>query len=225
MKLIRLVGERQIVNIYLDNVGINLDLNVTDEVLVAEAYRRKNHVNNLIADGWVRQSFFHYSSPMVCVRKKDGGLLLCLDYRKLNKKTILDKQPIPRIQDILDSLKGKKWFTTLDMSQAYHQRDMSENSRKYTAFSTLWSLYEWIQISYGIMNALAGFQRFINNCLFGLRDKVCTMYLDDIFVYSENFENQVLDVWNVLRCLRGKGVKLNPDKCQFFRKEIQYFAG
>ena len=74
------------------------------------------------------------------------------------------------------------------------------------------------------MNAPAGSQRFINNCLCGLRDKVCTAYLDDILVYSVSFTNHVDDVRKVLRCLRGKGVKLNPGKCQFFQKEIRYLG-
>ena len=210
-----------------------LQINLTDEIPVAEAYRRiprqlydevKNHLSDLLANGWIKQSYSPYSSPMVCVRKKNGDLRLCIDFRKLNKKTIADKQPIPRIQDILDSLKGQVWFTTLDMSQAYHQGEIHKNSRKYTAFSTPWSLHEWIRIPYGIMNAPAGFQRFINNCLCQLRDKVCTAYLDDILVYSKTFEEHIENVKKVLQCLRKKGVKLNPGKCNLFQKEIRYLG-
>ena len=133
-------------------------------------------------------------------------------------------QPIPRVQDILDNLHGQSWFTTLDMSQAYHQGELSDRSRKFSAFSTPWSLYEWVRIPYGIMNAPAGFQRFINNCLAHLSDDICCAYLDDILVFSKTFKQHEINVKRVLRCLRKKGVKLNAGKCSLFKKEIRYLG-
>ena len=89
----------------------------------------KAYLHDLIAQGWVRKSKSSYSSPVVCVRKKDGTLRLCIDYRDLNRKTHPDRQPIPRVQDIMDSLGGKSWFSLLDQGKAYHQGFMSEESR------------------------------------------------------------------------------------------------
>ena len=195
--------------------NFKLKIRLTDEVPVVEPYRKipphfyqevKDHIHNLLANGWIRQSFSEYSSPLVCARKKCGGLRMCIDYRKLNLKTIPDRQPIPRIQDILDDLHGNMWFSTLDMSQAYHQGELHEDSRKYTAFSTPWSLYEWIRCPYGIMNAPPGFQRFIFTCLANLIDQCCKAYLDDVLVYSKDFESHVQCLRKTLRRLQENGV-------------------
>ena len=229
--------EKDVFSRHKNDIGhikdFKLEINLTDKIPVTEAYRKiprhlytevKNHISDLVANGWIKQSYSPYSSPMVCVRKKGGGLRLCIDFRKLNKKTIPDMQPIPRVQDILDNLNGQSWFTTLDMSQAYHQGEMSNRSRKFTAFSTPWSLYEWVRIPYGIMNAPAGFQRFINNCLAHLSDDICCAYLDDILVFSKSFKQHKINVKRVLSCLRKKGVKLNAGKCNLFKREIRYLG-
>ena len=104
-----------------------MEINLTDNVPVTAAYQKippnlygevKNYIEDLRTNGWIRESYSSYSSPIVCVRKKDGSMRLCIDYRRLNAKTIPDSQPIPGIQDILDNLAGSKWFSTLDMSTA-----------------------------------------------------------------------------------------------------------
>ena len=232
-----LTDERKIFSTSKNDIGhipdFKLKIELMDKIPVSEAYRKiprqlydevKNHVNNLLANGWVRESKSAYASPMVCVRKKCGGLRLCIDFRRLNRKTIPDRQPIPRIQDILDDLGGNSWFSTLDMSQAYHQGEIEEESRKFTAFSTPWSLLEWVRIPYGITNAPPAFQRFINNCLAGLRDDICMAYLDDILVYSKSFNEHIVNIRKVFRCLGAKGVKLNPKKCVFFKREVKYLG-
>ena len=203
-----------------------MPINLMDNIPVSQPYRQipknlyeevKNHINNLLANGWIKKSQSPYASPMVCVRKKDGSLRLCIDFRKLNQKTIPDKQPIPRVQDILDGLGGQVWFSTLDMSQAYHQGEIREESRKFTAFSSPWSLYEWIRIPYGLTNpCFPCFQRYINDCLYNLRDRICVAYLDDILIYGKTFPEHCENVNKVLHCLKRKGIKLNSRKCNFF---------
>ena len=212
---------------------LKMQITLLDKTPVGEPYRKipkllyddvKTHINMLLTNGWITKSTSSYASPIVCVRKKDGGLRLCCDYRKLNLKTIPEQQPIPRVQDILDNLGGQKWFSTLDMSQAYHQGEMHADSRKYTAFSTPWSLYEWVVIPYGLRNAPQTFQRYMNDCLEEVRDKICIAYLDDILVFGETFEKHQENLETILHIFREKGIKLNGIKCEFCKTEIRYLG-
>ena len=216
-----------------DVPDLEMEINLSDNTLVVVPHRHiprplyeevKNFINDLIANNWVRESKSAYSSPIVCVRKKDQSLRLCIDYRMLNKKIIPDKQPIPRIQEIFDGLEGQEWFSTLDMAKAYHQGYVGEEFRKYTAFSTPWGIYEWIRIPMGISNAPPVFQRYINQTLAGLRDRICVAYLDDILIYGSTFEQHVENLRMVLQRLKAKGIKLRADKCHFFQKEVRYLG-
>ena len=216
-----------------DIPDFNMEINLTDNIPVKEAYRKiprhmyaevKNYIDDLVSNGWVRESGSSYSSPIVCVRKKDGGMRLCIDYRRLNAKTVPDAQPIPRIQDILDNLGGKRWFTTLDMSKAYHQGYIAEGFRHLTAFSTPWTLLEWIRIPFGLKNSPPAFQRYINQVLGDLKGSICEPYLDDILVHSETFEQHVQDLKKVLLRLLSRGVKLRGKKCAFAKQEVRYLG-
>ena len=216
-----------------DIQDFEMDIKLTDEIPVNQAYRHlprklyddvKNYLNDLIVNGWIRESDSPYASPIVCVRKKDNSLRLCVDYRRLNLKTIPDRQPIPRVQDLLDGLHGQRYFSTLDMAKAYHQGYVRDICRKYTAFSTPWALMEWTRVPFGLKNAPAAFQKYINKALSGLLDKVCLAYLDDILIYGRTFKEHKTNLRLVLKRLKSKGVKLRVDKCEFVKPEVRYLG-
>ncbi len=216
-----------------DIKDFQMKIDLEDDTPVREAYRRmprnlftevQDYVNDLLINGWIRESNSSYSSPIVCVRKKGGGLRMCVDYRKLNGKTRADSQPIPRIQDILDRLAGMKWFSTLDMSKAYHQGYIAEESRHVTAFATPWTLYEWLRIPFGLRNAPPVFQRFMNAVLGDLKGQICDPYLDDILCYSQTFKEGLKGLRIVLKRLRAKGIKLRASKCHFMKQEVRYLG-
>ena len=117
----------------------------------------KEWLDNLVLNGWIKKPTSSYSSSILCAKKPDGSLRMCIDYRDLNNKTLADRTPAPRIDDVLDNLGGKKWFSTLDMTKAYHQGYVEEKSRHYTP----WALYEWIRIPYGIWHMYLSWMIFL----------------------------------------------------------------
>ena len=147
---------------------------------------------------------------------------MCCDYRALNNKTISERHPLPRVQDAIDSLNGKEWFSLLDQQKAYHQIYLDPESHPLTAFITPLGLYEWVRVPFGLSNAPAEFQRYKENCFTDVRDKFAFPYLDDVLVYSDDFDSHVDHLRKVFQILRENGIKVKAKKCKLFQKQINY---
>ncbi|GFX27079.1 hypothetical protein TNCV_439851 [Trichonephila clavipes] len=178
-------------------------------------------VQKMLDEGIVQPSESPWSSPIVLVRKKDGSWRFCVDYRKLNSVTKKDVYPLPRIDDTLDCLKGAMFFSSMDLRSGYWQIEIDEADREKTAFITPEGLYEFKVMPFGLCNAPATFERMMDNLLRHFKWTMCLCYLDDIIVFSETFEDHLIRLRLVLKCLQEAGLKLNSKKCLFAAQEVK----
>ena len=180
----------------------------------------EEHVQGLMDQGIVRPSNSPYASPVILVPKHDGGVRMCVDYRKLNSVTRKDAYPLPRIQDILDEMGNSKIYTTLDLRSGYYQLPVKENSIPLTAFVTHHGLFEFTRMPFGLCNAPAVFQRCMQHTLRSVLGKFCRVFLDDIVVYSASKEEHHHHVQTVLKILEDTGFTLKSSKCTFSAGEV-----
>ena len=148
-------------------------------------------VDDMLSGGQIELSDSPWSAPVVLVTKKDGGTRFCVDYRWLNLATVKDTYPLPRIDDTLDMLAGKRWFSTLDLASGYWQVSLSPEARCKTAFATHSGLFQFRVMPFGLCNAPATFERLMDRVLQGLRWSRCLVYLDDIISFGTTFDDSL----------------------------------
>ena len=158
------------------------------------------------------------------INKADGSTRFCVDFRKLNEVTVGDCFPIPRIDDSLRALLGAKIFTTVDLTKGYWQVPVKESDREKTAFSCHRGLYEFNTMPFGLKGAPATFQRLMTNVLGEFNWKILLIYLDDVIIYSRSLDEHFEHLNRVFDKIRSAGLKLQPHKCTFARKQVRYLG-
>ncbi|KAG7295451.1 hypothetical protein JYU34_021634 [Plutella xylostella] len=213
--------------------SINLKPNSTP--VFVKPYRlphsQKNEINQqikqMLNDGIIEPATSEWSSPILLVPKKGGNngnkkWRLVIDYRKLNERIEDDKFPLPNITEILDSLSGAVYYSHLDLFSGYYQVNLSEESRKLTAFCS--GQFQMKRLPMGLKTSPSAFSRMITLAMSGLTYKKCFVYLDDLIVFGRNLDDHNKNLLDVFERLRQVNLKLNPSKCDFLKKEILYLG-
>lgn len=191
---------------------------------IADRTETTRQVQELLTKGFIRESTSPWAAPITLVKKKDNTKRLCIDYRKLNSITIDDKQPIPRIQDVIDQLHNSKFFSTLDVTCGYWHVPIDPVDVSKTAFVTHNGHYEWLVMPFGLKNAPSTFQRIIQKVLGNLLNHGTINYLDDIIVYSETLGKHFELLSTIFQRLKQHNIKLKLSKCNFVQLEVEYLG-
>ena len=165
-----------------------------------------------------------WASPIVLVNKRDGSVRFCIDYRKLNAATVRDVYPLPRIDDCLASLQGRLFFSTFDLCSGYNQIRMHGPDQCKSAFITDSGLYEWLVMPFGMSNSPATFQRLMDAVFAGLKWRNLLVYIDDIIVFSSNFDEHLLDLKEVFERMKKANLTFKASKCHILKAEVSYLG-
>ncbi|GBG77112.1 hypothetical protein CBR_g23437 [Chara braunii] len=184
----------------------------------------RKQLDELLEKGWIRPSSSPFGAPVLFVPKKEGELLMCIDYRGLNAITIKNAEPLPRIDDLLDRVQGCKYFSKIDLKSGYHQIEVHPHDRYKMASRTRYGHYEFIVISFGLTNTPATFQRCMNDLFRPWLDRFVVVYLDDILVFSKTLEEHEGHLRQILSKLRESNFKINPKKCEWAKTEVLYLG-
>lgn len=214
------------------------EIPVTSQIPInSKTYRypevHKDEVNKqitkMLEQNIIEPSTSPWNSPVWVVPKKmdasgEKKWRIVIDYRKLNEITIGDSYPLPNISDILDQLGHSKYFSVIDLTSGFHQIEMSPKDASKTAFSTPTGHYQFKRMPFGLKNSPASFQRLMNTVLAGIQNIKCFVYLDDIVVFADNLENHNKKLKEIFSRLSQFNLKIQPDKCEFLRKEVAYLG-
>ena len=196
----------------------------TYKMSLAEMDELRRQLDDLLERGFIRPSSSPYGSPVLFVKKKEGDLRLCVDYRALNKQTVKNTYPLPRIDELLDRLNGATIYSKIDLRSGYHQVRVQEVDIHKTAFRTRYGLYEFVVLPFGLCNAPATFMRLMNDIFRDELDRCVLIYLDDLLIFSPSLEQHLRDLRTILEKLRQHRLYAKLSKCEFLKKEIRFLG-
>ena len=182
----------------------------------------KKDIDDMMKMGVIRESNSPYASPVVVVKKRDGSNRVCVDYRKLNKLTIFDPEPMPAAVDLFQKLNGDKFFSKLDLSKGYWQISIPEADIPKTAFVTPDGLYEFLKMPFGMVNSAATLKRGMRKLLKGMNN--VEFYWDDILVHTRTWEEHLKTLRELFRRLAQAGMTIRPSKCIFGVDSIDFLG-
>lgn len=184
----------------------------------------KEYLDENLAKSFIRPSESPAAAPILFVKKKDGSLRLCVDYRGLNAITVKNRYPLPLIPELLDRLRTAKVFTKIDLRGAYNLLRIAEGDERKTAFRTRYGLYEYLVMPFGLTNAPASFQHLMNHNFRDMLDDFVIIYLDDILIFSKTIEEHIGHVRRVLQRLRDVGLYAKGEKCEFHQEHVEFLG-
>ncbi|TYK12237.1 pol protein [Cucumis melo var. makuwa] len=190
----------------------------------AELKELKVQLQELLDKGFIRPSVSPWGAPVLFVKKKNGSMRLCIDYRELNKVTVKNRYPLPRIDDLFDQLQGATVFSKIDLRSGYHQLRIRDSNIPKTAFCSRYGHYEFIVMSFGLTNAPAVFMDLMNRVFKDFLDSFVIVFIDDILIYSKTEVEHEKHLHQVLETLRANKLYAKFSKCEFWLKMVTFLG-
>lgn len=190
----------------------------------AELGELKTQLQELLDKGFVRPSVSPWGAPVLFVKKKDGSMRMCIDYRRLNQVIIKNKYPLPRIDELFDQLQGASFFSKIDLRSGYHQLRVRDSDVLKIAFRTRYGHYEFLVMSFGLTNAPAVFMALMNKIFAEYLDQFIVVFIDDILVYSKTKEEHEEHLRIALQLLRENQLYAKLNKCEFWLEQVAFLG-